>query len=349
MVYLNLSSKIEYLTRLLTLDEGGYFEFNSMIEGAVIALSFLCTFLLLMIAFILIVGFKNLFTKKAMFESLKKKKMVNWLFFLDKKIQVFILILFIGIIWLSFYFFFSSNLFSTICCKVLHWLSIKAYCTDEGDSKKSSADRKSRSSAKASSSSTKQEESANKSTKSQAKPETPSSSKASPSSSKGKEKEKSSTPNKKKSSKKEKTRDAVKQTEQVTKTQAFKGAKQSNPSSSSGRPVRAEDLWGDDDDRLVTQLKNAKKFSERGEQAKEDCVDYFPELENAKGASKSQVTEVERGESSQANPPQSKHKHIRHMEGKTASELGANFGRINKDSYLFTDDNKTFLKPSKSE
>lgn len=362
--YLNWSAKVECLTSVFKLDEGGYFKFISMIEGRVIALSFLCTFLLLMIAFILIVGVNNIFTKKAIFESLNKKKMVNWFFFLDKRIQVLIVIIFVGIIWSSFYLFFSSNLFSTIWCKVLHWLSIKAYCTDEGigrnpasskqnsckNEENSTADKKSRSSAKASQSSTKPEQSTDKSTNSQTKTETFSSSKASPSSSKGKGKEKIATSNKKnKHSKKEKTKDAVKQTEQLTKTEASKAAKQSKQSSSSGRPVRAEDLWGDDDDRLVSQLKNAKMLSERGKQAKEDFVDYFPDLENAKGVSKSQITEIERGESSQAKTPQSQHKHIRYMEGKTASELGANFGRINKDSYLFRGDNKTFLKPSNSE
>ena len=116
-------------------------------------------------------------------------------------------------------------------------------------------------------------------------------------------------------------------------------------------------MWGDDDDRLAKQLKNAKMASERRKKVTEDTVDYFPELDNSKGASKSQVTEIERGESSQAKktvpfdytPPRNIHRHIRNMEGNTASELGANFGRIRGDSYIFTDDNKTILKPNESE
>ena len=99
----------------------------------------------------------------------------------------------------------------------------------------------------------------------------------------------------------------------------------------------------------MSELKNAKMLSEKGKQATEDTVDYFPELENAKGVSKSQITDIEGGESSQANPPQSQHKYIRHMEGKTASELGANFGRITKGSYIFTRDNKTSQNSSNSE
>ncbi len=348
MEYLKCSAKGKYLASLPTLNEEGFFNFISPMEGQVIALSFLCSFLLLMIVFILIVGFNNVFTKKAMFESLKKKKMVKSFFLLDKRIQRLIVIIIIGSAWLSFYFLISTNLFPTIWCKVLYWLSIKAFCTDQetsenpSSSKQSSckneenatAGKKSRSSAKASQSSTKREQST--------KTEAFGSGKASPASSKGKGKEKMSTSSKKnKPSKKEKSIDAVKQTEQVTKTQASKAAKQSKESSSSGRPVRPEDLWGDDDHSLVSELKNAKMLSEKGKQATEDSVDYFPELENAKGVSKSQITDIEGGESSQAKPPQSKHKHIRHMEGKTASELGENFGRIKKDSYLFTHDNKT--------
>ena len=348
--YLNWSAKVEWVASLPAFDEAGNFDFIYIIDGRFLALSFLWTFLLLMIAFILVVDFNNLFTKKAMFESLKKKKMLNWFFLLEKKNQRLVVVIFIGIIWLSFYSLLSSNLFPTIWCKVLQWLSIKAYCTDEeisrnpASSKQSSckneenstAGKESRSSTKASPSSTKGKQRSEKSTKSDTKTETFSSSKASPSASKGKGK--ASTSNKKnKPSNKEKTIDALKQAEQVTKTQASKAAKESKQSSSSGRPVRPEDLWGGDN-LLVNQLKNAKMLNEKAKQAKQDFVDYFPDLENAKGASKSQVTEMERGESSQAKPPEAKHKHIRHMEGDTAFELGRNFGKINKDSYIFKDD-----------
>ena len=345
MECLKCTAKGKYLASLPTFNQEGFFYFISPMEGQVIALRFLCSFLLLMIAFILIVGFKNIFTKRLMFESLKKKKLVKSFFLLDKRIQRLILIIIIGSVWLSFYFLISTNLFPTIWCKVLYWLSIKAFCTDPETSKnpsssnqssckneeKATAGKKSRSSAKANQSSTKPEQSS--------KTETFGSGKASTASSKGKGKMSTSS-KKNKPSKKEKSINAVKETEQVTKTQASKDAKQSNESSSSGRPVRPEDLW-DDDDRLVSELKNAKLLSEKGKQATEDSVDYFPEFENAKGVSKSKITDIEGGESSQTKPPQSKHKYIRHMEGKTASELGANFGRINKDSYIFTDDNKT--------
>ena len=346
MVYLKCSAKIKYLQTLPTFNEERFFNLISPMEGQAIGLSLLCSFLLLMIVFIFLVGFNNVFTKKSMFESLKKKKMVKSFFLLDKRIQRLLLIIIIASVWFSFYYLISTNLFPTIWCKVLYWLSIKAFCTDEetnknpSSSKQSSckneenatAGKKSRSSAKASQSSTKPEQST--------KTEAFGSGKASSASSKGKGKMSTSS-KKNKPSKKEKSIDAVKETEQVTKTQASEGAKQSQESSSSGRPVRPEDLRGDDDHRLVSELKNAKMLSEKGKQATEDTVDYFPELENAKGVSKSQITDIEGGESSQAKPPQSKHKYIRHMEGKTASELGANFGKINKDSYIFTDDNKT--------
>ena len=330
---------------LPTFNQDGFFYFISPVEGQVIALNVLYSFLLLMIAFVLIIGFNNVFTKRSMFESLKQKKVVKSFFLLDKRIQRLILIIIIGSVWFSFYFLISTNLLPTIWCKVLYWLSLKAFCTDQETSKNPSsskqssckneenapAGKKSRSSAKANQSSTKPEQSS--------KTETFGSGKASTASGKGKGKMSTSS-KKNKPSKKEKSIDAVKETEQVTKTQASKDAKQSNESSSSGRPVRPEDLWGDDD-RLVSELKNAKLLSEKEKQATEDSVDYFPDFENAKGVSKSQTTDIEGGESSQANPPQSKHKYIRHMEGKTASELGANFGRIKKDSYIFADDNKT--------
>ena len=345
MECLKCFAKGKYLASLPTLNQEGFFYLISPMEGEIIALNVLYSFLLLMIAFILIIGFTNVFTKRSMFESLKKKKLVKSFFLLDKRIQRLILIIIIGSVWLSFYFLISTNLFPTIWCKVLYWLSLKAFCTDQetsespSSSKQSSckneenatAGKKSRSSAKANQSSTKPEQNS--------KTETFGSGKASTASSKGKGKMSTSS-KKNKPSKKEKSIDAAKETEQVTKTQASKDAKQSNESSSSGRPVRPEDLWGDDH-RLVSELKNAKLLSEKGKQATQDSVDYFPEFENAKGVSKSQITDIEGGESSQANPPQSKHKYIRHMEGKTASELGANFGRINKDSYIFTDDNKT--------
>ena len=348
--YLNWSAKVECLASLPAFDEKGNFGFIYIIEGQIVALSFFCTFLLLMIAFILVIDFNDLFTKKAMFQSLKKKKILNWFFLLDKKNQLLVVTIFIGIIWLSFYSLFSSNLFPTIWCKVLQWLSIGAYCTDEGRSKNpasskqssckneenSTAGKESRSSTKASKSSTKREQSSEKATKADTKTETFSSSKASPSSSKGKGKASTSS-KKNKPSKKEKAIDAVKQAEQVTKTKASKAAKESKQSSSSGRPVRPEDLWGDDK-LLASQLKNAKMLNEKGKQTKQDSVDYFPDLENAKGVSKNQVTEIERGESSQAKTPQTKH--IRYMEGNTAFELGTNFGKIKKDSYIFTKDDE---------
>ncbi len=334
------------------------------------ALSFLSTFLLLMIVFILIVGSKNLSTKKAIFESLKKKKSLNWFFLLDKRIQMLIVIMSIGIIWCSLYIIFSSNLFFKIWCKVLHSLSIKAFCTDDGISKNPASSKQSGRKNK--------EENTGKSANAGNK-----SSPSSSSSSQAKGKQKASSSSKKnKTSKKEKMKDATEQTQQVSKAEASKAAKESKPSSSSGRLAREEDLWGDgakdskpstssgrpvraedlrDDydynSRLAMQLKNAKMLSEKGKEVKEDTVDYFPEFENAKGSSssKSQVTEIERGESNQAKEdidfriPESKHKHIRHMEGETAFELGSIFGKIKKDSYIFRDDNKTNLKPNESE
>ena len=350
MAYIKCSVKIKYVETLPTFYEEGFLKFLSPTD---IGLSFFCSFLLLMILFILIVGFKNIWTKRSMFESLKKKKLVKWFFLLDKRIQGLVLIIIIGSVWFSFYYLISTNLFPTIWCKVLYWLSIKSFCTDEKTTKNPSsskpssckneenttAGKKSRSSAKTNQSSTKPEQTS--------KTETFDSGKASTDSSKGKGKMSTST-KKNKPSKKEKSIDAVKETEQVTKTQASTDAKQSDESSSSGRPVRPEDLWGDDD-RLVSELKNAKLLSEKRNEAMEDSVDYFPDFENAKGVSKSQTTNIEEGESSQPKPPQSKHKYIRHMEGKTASELGANFGRIKKDSYIFTNDNKTSKNSSNSE
>jgi hypothetical protein len=344
--YLTWSAKVECVASLPAFDERGNFGFIYIIDAPPPPRRFLLTFLLLMIAFILVVDINNLFTKKSMFESLKKKKIVNWFFLLEKKNQRLVVTIFIGIILLSFYWLFSSNLFPTIWCKVLQWLSIGAYCTDDGISRnpasskqssckneeKSTAGKKSRSSTKASQSSTKPEQSSEKSTKSDTKTETFSSTTASPSSSKGKGKASTSS---KKNKPSKKAIDAVKQAEQVTKTEASKAAKGRKQSSSSGRPVRPEDLWGDDK-LLASQLKNAKMLNEKGKQAKQDSVDYFPDLENAKGVSKNQITDIEWGESSQVKPSQTKH--IRYMEGKTAFELGTNFGKIRRDSYIFKDD-----------
>ena len=230
MVYI---TKMKYIETLPTCNEEGFLNFISPIEGQAIGLSFFCSFLLLMILFVLIVGFKNILTKRSMFESLKKKKLVKWFFLLDKRIQGLVLIITIGSVWFSFYYLISTNFFPTIWCKVLYWLSIKAFCTDEETNKNPSSSKqssckneenatsgkKSRSSAKANQSSTKPEQSS--------KTETFGSGKASTASSKGKGKMSTSS-KKNKPSKKEKSIDAVKEAEQVTKTQASEAAKQKN-------------------------------------------------------------------------------------------------------------------------
>ena len=341
--YVNWST--DCIANLLIVDKNGNFGLICMIDWRLVGLSFLWTLFFLLISIVVILSFKHFFEKQLRFHLLKEKKKVHRFFCLEKKIQLLIVFIFIVIIWVSFYLLISSNFFSTISYKVLQWLSIRAYCTDEAtskkadssqqncdkDKKKSTPGKESRSSTKAPQSSTKEKKSSDKSTESGTKTETFSSSKASSSSSKEKA---SGSSKKNKPSKKEKTIDAVKQAEQVTKTQASKSSKERKQPSSSGRPVRPEDLRCDDQDKiLAARLKKSKMLDEKRHQSKQEDVEYFSDLEEAKGASKNQVTQVEQGESSKVKTP--KTKHIRNLKGDTASELGENFARIKKNSYIF--------------
>ena len=281
------TEKVKFMERLTCFLYSDTFKFGQVIDVIFIWCTFLITCLMSYALVSKLVGWRNMITKQSVITDLKKKKWLNWFFKLNINTQRCLMLFAFILLFLFFYWFFSTNIPIMLWYRVLRLVGRQAYCSDQPRSEKPAT-------------STQQEKgkyTCNKASKSSSKARASTSDKASPSSTKGKA---SMSSKKNRSSNKAAASSSNQQTKDSTKAEASNSTKQNKTSTKASRPLRLEDLLSQDEQecKAIAADVEKKAILERRAQKQDNTAPVFPVLSFDKGGSNNKVTKIAQGEGS---------------------------------------------------